>query len=120
MGIVTKNAIMLVEFALEAMSNGVERSAAMLDAAHKRAQPIIMTTVAITAGMVPSALAFGTGGEFRSPMAIAVIGGLIVSTMLSLLLVPSLFSVIDASKVKARSILVTTLGANQASRPSVD
>jgi hydrophobe/amphiphile efflux-1 (HAE1) family protein len=120
MGIVTKNAIMLVEFALEAMSNGVERSAAMLDAAHKRAQPIIMTTVAMTAGMVPSALAFGTGGEFRSPMAIAVIGGLIVSTMLSLLFVPSLFSVIDASKVKARSILVTTLGANQASRPSVD
>lgn len=95
MGIVTKNAIMLVEFAVEGMRSGVEKSAAVMDAAHKRARPIVMTTIAMVAGMAPSALAFGTGGEFRAPMAIAVIGGLVVSTMLSLLFVPSLFSIID-------------------------
>ncbi|PWW03860.1 hydrophobe/amphiphile efflux-1 (HAE1) family protein [Hoeflea marina] len=113
MGIVTKNAIMLVEFAIEAMSQGSSKNEAMLDAGHKRARPIIMTTIAMIAGMVPSALAFGTGGEFRSPMAIAVIGGLLVSTMLSLLFVPSLFSVITAAKDGARRLLVTRLGANQ-------
>ena len=113
MGIVTKNAIMLVEFALEAMSAGAERSAAMLDACHKRARPIIMTTIAMTAGMVPSALAVGAGGEFRAPMAVAVIGGLLLSTVLSLLFVPSLFSVIDGLKARSRALLVNTLGANQ-------
>lgn len=117
MGIVTKNAIMLVEFALEAIGRGVDRHAAMLDAGHKRARPIVMTTIAMTAGMVPSALALGTGGEFRSPMAIAVIGGLLVSTMLSLLFVPSLFSVINSLKDRSRRMLVTVLGANQPSRP---
>ncbi|MCB1476955.1 MAG: efflux RND transporter permease subunit [Rhodobiaceae bacterium] len=113
MGIVTKNAIMLVEFAIESMAGGRSREAAMLDAGHKRARPIVMTTIAMTAGMVPSALALGTGGEFRSPMAIAVIGGLLVSTLLSLLFVPSLFSVIDAGKVGARRLLVRMLGNEQ-------
>ena len=113
MGIVTKNAIMLVEFALEAMSGGTDKAAAMLDACHKRARPIIMTTIAMTAGMVPSALAVGEGGEFRAPMAVAVIGGLILSTVLSLLFVPSLFSVIDGLKTRARGLLVNTLGANR-------
>ncbi|MCW1920533.1 efflux RND transporter permease subunit [Rhodobacter sp. KR11] len=113
MGIVTKNAIMLVEFALDAMAKGVDKNAAMLDACHKRARPIIMTTIAMVAGMVPSALALGTGGEFRAPMAVAVIGGLILSTLLSLLFVPSLFSVIDRVKDHSRSILVHRLGANR-------
>jgi multidrug efflux pump subunit AcrB len=113
MGIVTKNAIMLVEFALEAIKNGADRNDAMLDAGHKRARPIIMTTIAMTAGMVPSALALGTGGEFRSPMAVAVIGGLLLSTFLSLLFVPSLFSVINGLKVRIRRGFVTVLGANQ-------
>lgn len=113
MGIVTKNAIMLVEFGLEAMSNGIDKHKAMMDAGHKRARPIIMTTIAMTAGMVPSALALGPGGEFRAPMAIAVIGGLLLSTLLSLLFVPSLFSVMDGLKDKIRRGLVTVLGANQ-------
>ncbi|MCX8226154.1 MAG: efflux RND transporter permease subunit [Sulfitobacter sp.] len=112
MGIVTKNAIMLVEFALEAMKGGATRSEAMLQAGHKRARPIIMTTVAMTAGMVPSALAIGAGGEFRAPMAVAVIGGLLLSTMLSLLFVPSLFSVMDGLKQRIRWSLVAVLGAN--------
>lgn len=113
MGIVTKNAIMLVEFALEAMKDGTHKHEAMLDAGHKRARPIIMTTIAMTAGMVPSALALGTGGEFRAPMAVAVIGGLLLSTMLSLLFVPSLFSVMNGFKDRIRRSLVTVFGANQ-------
>ena len=95
MGIVTKNAIMLVDFAIESMHRGIDRSTAIIDAGQKRARPIIMTTIAMVAGMAPSALAIGAGGEFRSPMAIAVIGGLIVSTFLSLLFVPAFFTVMD-------------------------
>jgi hydrophobe/amphiphile efflux-1 (HAE1) family protein len=95
MGIVTKNAIMLVDFAIEEMGRGVDRRTAIVDAGRKRARPIVMTTIAMAAGMVPSALAFGDGGEFRAPMAIAVIGGLIVSTVLSLVFVPAVFLVMD-------------------------
>ena len=95
MGIVTKNAIMLVDFAIEAMHAGLDRTTAIVEAGKKRAQPIIMTTIAMVAGMVPSALGLGAGGEFRSPMAIAVIGGLVVSTLLSLLFVPAFFAVMD-------------------------
>ena len=95
MGIVTKNAIMLVDFAIEAMRRGVDRTTAIIECGRKRARPIVMTTIAMAAGMVPSALAIGAGGEFRSPMAIAVIGGLIVSTLLSLLFVPTLFTLMD-------------------------
>jgi hydrophobe/amphiphile efflux-1 (HAE1) family protein len=95
MGIVTKNAIMLVDFAVEEVAKGVDRIEAVIDAGRKRARPIVMTTLAMVAGMVPSSLAFGDGGEFRSPMAIAVIGGLLVSTVLSLVFVPSFFTVMD-------------------------
>jgi Cu/Ag efflux pump CusA len=108
-----KNAIMLVEFALNAMRSGMSKVDALVDAGHKRARPIIMTTIAMAAGMLPSALVIGTGGEFRAPMAIAVIGGLLVSTMLSLLFVPSLFSVINSLKDRSRRMLVNTLGANK-------
>ena len=66
-----------------------------MDAGRKRARPIVMTTIAMAAGMVPSAMALGAGGEFRSPMAIAVIGGLLVSTMLSLVFVPAFFVLMD-------------------------
>ncbi|WP_374306197.1 efflux RND transporter permease subunit [Methylocella sp.] len=95
MGIVTKNAIMLVDFSIEAMRLGMERTRAIVEAGKKRARPIVMTTIAMIAGMVPSALAIGAGGEFRSPMAIAVIGGLAASTVLSLLFVPAFFAVMD-------------------------
>jgi multidrug efflux pump subunit AcrB len=95
MGIVTKNAIMLVEFAVEAMREGKPREVAIIDAGMKRARPIVMTTVAMVAGMMPSALAFGAGGEFRSPMALAVIGGLLFSTILSLVFVPAMFMMMD-------------------------
>jgi hydrophobe/amphiphile efflux-1 (HAE1) family protein len=95
LGIVTKNAIMLVEFALESIHAGHPRDEAMIDAGMKRARPIVMTTVAMVAGMMPSALAVGDGGEFRSPMALAVIGGLVFSTILSLVFVPAMFMVMD-------------------------
>ena len=95
MGIVTKNAIMLVDFAIEAIQRGVDRNTAIIEAGQKRARPIVMTTIAMTAGMMPSALAFGAGGELRSPMAIGVIGGLLVSTLLSLLFVPAFFTLMD-------------------------
>jgi multidrug efflux pump subunit AcrB len=95
MGIVTKNAIMLVDFAIEEIAKGIERRQAVIDAGRKRARPIIMTTLAMAAGMLPSAFALGDGGEFRAPMAIAVIGGLLVSTLLSLVFVPSFFTVMD-------------------------
>ena len=95
MGIVTKNAIMLVEFAVESMREGKPRDEAIIDAGRKRARPIVMTTIAMVAGMMPSALAFGAGGEFRSPMALAVIGGLLFSTVLSLVFVPAMFMVMD-------------------------
>jgi multidrug efflux pump subunit AcrB len=95
MGIVTKNAIMLVEFAVEAIRDGKPRHEAIIDAGMKRARPIVMTTIAMAAGMMPSALAFGAGGEFRSPMALAVIGGLVFSTVLSLIFVPAMFMLMD-------------------------
>jgi hypothetical protein len=91
LGIVTKNAIMLVDFGLEAMGRGLSPAEAIVDAGRKRARPIVMTTVAMVAGMVPSALAFGVGGEAARPIAIAVIGGLLVSTVLSLVFVPAFF-----------------------------
>jgi len=98
MGIVTKNAIMLLAFARDAMSRGLSRPEAMVEAGHKRARPIIMTSIAMTAGMLPSAFVTHLGGEFRAPMAIAVIGGIILSTALSLVFVPVLFSLVDGTR----------------------
>jgi multidrug efflux pump subunit AcrB len=95
MGIVTKNAILLVDFAITEVADGVERTQALIDAGRKRAQPVIMTTAAMTAGMVPSALGLGEGGAFRAPMAIALIGGLLASTFLSLVFVPAAFTIMD-------------------------
>ena len=95
MGIVTKNAILLVDFAKEAIWHGLERRAALVEAGRKRARPIIMTSIAMSAGMLPAALGVGEGSSFRAPMAIAVIGGIIVSTVLSLLVVPAFFMIMD-------------------------
>ncbi len=114
MGIVTKNAIMLVEFAVSAIDRGVEKREAILDAVHKRARPIVMTTIAMTAGMVPSAIGTGEGAEFSAPMAIAVIGGLLLSTLLSLLFVPSLFSVVHGGQVRIGGWLRRRIGLNAA------
>ena len=95
MGIVTKNSILLVDYAILARQAGMARFEALVDACHKRSRPIIMTTIAMGAGMMPLALGWGADPSFRSPMAIAVIGGLITSTLLSLLVVPAVFTYID-------------------------
>jgi multidrug efflux pump subunit AcrB len=95
MGIVAKNSILLVDFAIEQMRAGKPRLDALLEAGHKRAQPIVMTTVAMVAGMLPVALGTGGDSDFRSPMAIAVIGGLITSTLLTLVIVPAVFTLFD-------------------------
>lgn len=89
MGIVTKNAIMLVDFAIEREAHGLSRPEAVVEACLERVRPIVMTTLAMAGGMLPSAFGVGDGGEFRAPMAIAVIGGLLVSTVLSLIVIPS-------------------------------
>ena len=95
MGIVAKNSILLVDFAIEEMRAGKSRLEAILEAGHKRARPIVMTTVAMVAGMLPVALGWGGDSDFRSPMAIAVIGGLVTSTLLTLVIVPAVFTVFD-------------------------
>ncbi len=92
LGIVAKNSILLIDFALEEIEKGVDVSTAIIDAGHKRAQPIVMTTVAMVAGMVPTALSLGGDGSWRAPMGITVIGGLTLSTILTLLIVPASFS----------------------------
>ncbi|RYY44642.1 MAG: efflux RND transporter permease subunit, partial [Sphingomonadales bacterium] len=92
LGIVAKNSILLIDFALEEMEKGVDKLTAIADAGHKRAQPIVMTTVAMVAGMVPTAISLTGDSSWRSPMGITVIGGLVVSTVLTLLIVPALFS----------------------------
>lgn len=96
MGIVTKNSILLVEYAVMARrEHGMTRFEALVDACHKRARPILMTTIAMGAGMLPTAIGMGADPAFRQPMAVVVIGGLITSTGLSLLVVPVIFTYVD-------------------------
>jgi multidrug efflux pump subunit AcrB len=92
-GIVAKNSILLVDFAVEMMNHGMEKNEAIWEAGHKRAQPIVMTTVAMVFGMLPTAISLSGDNSWRAPMGITVIGGLIFSTVLTLLLVPSYFSI---------------------------
>ncbi len=94
-GIVAKNSILLIDFAIEEMGRGTEKFAAIIEAGHKRAQPIVMTTVAMTAGMLPAAASLSGDAAFRAPMGTVVIGGLVVSTLLTLLIVPAIFSLAD-------------------------
>ena len=95
LGIVAKNSILLIDFAIEEMATGTPKREAIIEAGHKRAQPIVMTTVAMVAGMVPTALAMTGDSAWRAPMGTVVIGGLIMSTLLTLLIVPAGFSLAD-------------------------
>ncbi|MGV1836656.1 efflux RND transporter permease subunit [Rhizobium rhizogenes] len=96
MGVVTKNSILLIEYAIMARRQGMPRLDALVDACHKRARPIVMTTIAMASGMLPAALSL-TGGDssFRQPMAIVVIGGVMMSTLLSLIVIPVIFTFVD-------------------------
>ncbi len=117
MGIVAKNSILLVDFAIEEMRAGKDRETALMESGHKRARPIVMTTVAMVAGMLPVAAGLGGAESFQAPMAIAVIGGLITSTGLTLVMVPAAFCWVDdlerwvGSKVAHR---VLTSGKHEA------
>ncbi len=94
-GLAAKNSILLVEYAIERERDGLSQRESLLEACRERARPIVMTTMAMMAGMLPTALALERGSEFRQPMAVAVIGGLITSTMLSLVLVPVVYEFVD-------------------------
>lgn len=95
MGLVTKNSILLVDFAVERMHAGMSRNAALMEAGMQRARPIIMTTFAMSGGMLPAALGWGVDGTLRQGMGAAVTGGLMLSTLLSLVFVPAMFVLID-------------------------
>jgi hydrophobe/amphiphile efflux-1 (HAE1) family protein len=127
MGIVAKNSILLVDFAIEEMRAGKPRLTAILEAGHKRARPIVMTTVAMIAGMLPVAAGWGGDSDFRSPMATAVIGGLAASTLLTLVVVPAVFTIFDdierwmaprAGKLLAEPDLAAARGAAPSGRPA--
>ncbi len=102
-GIVGKNSILLVDFIVEARKAGSERMQAILDAGRDRMRPIVMTTLAMAGGMLPAALGWGNDDGFRAPMAIAVIGGLITSTVLSLVFVPLIYQLIDSFEHRAKA-----------------
>jgi len=96
MGVVTKNSILLIEYAIMSRQRGMSRFDALVDACHKRARPIVMTTIAMASGMLPAALSLmGGDSSFRQPMAIVVIGGVVMSTLLSLIVIPVIFTFVD-------------------------
>jgi HAE1 family hydrophobic/amphiphilic exporter-1 len=101
MGLVAKNAILLIDCTREEEKRGVDREEALMHAGRQRLRPILMTTFALIAGMMPVAIGIGEGGEFYSPMAVAIIGGTIVSTMLTLLVVPSFYDSIEIATSRA-------------------
>ena len=119
MGIVAKNSILLVDFAIEEMRAGKTRLQAIVEAGHKRARPIVMTTVAMVAGMLPVASGLGEASDFRQPMAIAVIGGLITSTLLTLVIVPAVFTVFDDIERWAGPRAAKMLAGSSSAEPGV-
>jgi HAE1 family hydrophobic/amphiphilic exporter-1 len=98
MGLVAKNAILLLDAARAEEAQGVDREEALMNAGRKRLRPILMTTFALIAGMLPVAIGMGEGGEFYRPMAVAIIGGTITSTLLTLLVVPSFYDSIELKR----------------------
>ncbi|MDM7916926.1 MAG: efflux RND transporter permease subunit [Candidatus Eisenbacteria bacterium] len=105
MGLVTKNAILLIDFTNQGRERGLSRRDALIDAGEIRLRPIVMTTLAMIFGMMPLAFAIGAGAEFRAPMARAVIGGLITSTLLTLVVVPVVYTLFDDFGNKIRLAL---------------
>jgi predicted RND superfamily exporter protein len=110
MGLVAKNAILLLDAARKEEAGGVNREEALMHAGRVRLRPILMTTFALIAGMMPVALGLGEGGEFYQPLAVSIIGGTITSTLLTLLVVPSFYDSIEGAsermqaKIRARSL----------------
>ena len=100
MGLVTKNAILLIDFANQRRADGVSITEAAIEAGSTRLRPILMTTLAMIFGMIPTAIGFGESAEFRQAMGISIIGGLITSTILTLVLVPIVYIKLDALSQK--------------------
>jgi HAE1 family hydrophobic/amphiphilic exporter-1 len=98
MGLVAKNAILLLDATRKEEASGVDREEALMLAGRRRLRPILMTTFALVAGMMPVAIGLGEGSEFYSPMAVAIIGGVITSTLLTLLVIPSFYDSIEVSR----------------------
>jgi hydrophobic/amphiphilic exporter-1 (mainly G- bacteria), HAE1 family len=101
MGLVAKNAILLLDCARKEQAKGVDREEALMHAGRVRLRPILMTTMALIAGMTPVAIGLGEGGEFYRPMAVAIIGGTITSTLLTLLVVPTFYDSIEIARDRA-------------------
>jgi multidrug efflux pump subunit AcrB len=116
-GIVAKNSILLVDFAVEMMNHGMAKNAAIWEAGHKRAQPIVMTTVAMVAGMLPTAMSISGDNSWRQPMGITVIGGLIFSTLLTLLLVPAYFSIAISLETRLSKFFHKLVGSDAHAAP---
>jgi HAE1 family hydrophobic/amphiphilic exporter-1 len=110
MGLVTKNAILLVDFANQARKAGMDRTQSLLEAAHVRLRPILMTTLAMVFGMVPLAFGLAEGSEQRAPMGQAVIGGIITSSLLTLVVVPVIYTYLDDFASWARRKWRPTVG----------
>jgi HAE1 family hydrophobic/amphiphilic exporter-1 len=120
MGLAAKNSILLVEHAIESERAGVSQHDALIEACRERARPIVMTTFAMAAGMVPTVLGIGEGSEFRVPMALAVIGGLISSTALSLVLVPVVYEMIEDLELRVRPRLARLITPRTGSEEGID
>ena len=119
MGIVTKNSILLVEYAIMAQrDHGMNRLEAMLDSCAKRARPIVMTSIAMSAGMLPVAMGWAGDPSFRAPMGVAVLGGLIVSTVVSLFIVPVFYTLMDDMQLGVSKRVGKMLG-NKPEQPDV-
>ena len=120
MGIAAKNSILLVEYAIERERDGASQREALMEATRERARPIVMTTMAMMAGMLPTALGIGEGSEFRQPMAVAVIGGLITSTALSLIIVPVVYEIVDDFERRLRPKLARLITPKDAALAPVE
>ena len=118
-GLVTKNSILLVDYALMALQEGKTRRQAVIGAGITRLRPILMTSISTVAGMIPIAMELGAGGETRSPMAIAVIGGFSTSTLLTLVVVPVFFTYISGARSRTARVLSRTTGIGSPSTPQV-
>ncbi len=117
MGIVAKNAILLIDYAKMRRQQGMPRREALIEAGRVRLRPIMMTTVAIIAGMIPVAIGAGEGGDFRAPLGRAVIGGVITSTLLTLLLIPTVYEILDGGRERAVGWLRRRLGRARGAVP---
>jgi HAE1 family hydrophobic/amphiphilic exporter-1 len=116
MGIVAKNAILLIDFAKAAEEQGMARKAAIVEAGRVRLRPILMTTFALIAGMIPVAIGSGEGADFRAPLGRAVIGGVITSTVLTLLVIPTVYDIMSEWRDRAMGLLTRPAPAERRAR----